>query len=503
MMDHGRPSWASNDEEDDDDRTPLLSPSEPSSQVPAWIARRLYVSHFLSTWNSRVFEFGAVLYLAQIFPGTLLLMSVYALTRGLAAILFAPVVGQYVDTGNRLQVVRVSIVSQRLVVAASCGIFYGLAVGLPLGHGGDTGMLVLLCFLACIEKLASIMNMVAVEKDWVSILNLTRSQEPPFMTFQVVVVAAKNHPALMTMNAQMRRIDLFCNLFGPLSIAMVDGFSTKVSILVNLAMNVASVVVEYFAIARVYNEVPQLREPKGGQHPGPVDMHTGRIGLWRLIQGLSSKTAEDFRVYFRHRAFLASFAGALLYFTVLSFASQMVTYLLSVGYSAAQVGLARTLSVAFEVLSTWVAPWLMGRVGPVRAGLWLSSWQLTTLVAGATLFWMFNDRPVVSASSLMAGTILSRLGLRGFDLCVQIIVQEEVEAEMRGAFSSVEAAWQNAFELLSFASTIVFSRPEQFKWPSLISVAAVASAWAAYTVFVYIRRGHLLHALRRPAWGPW
>lgn len=78
-------------------------------RVPASIARRLYISHFLSTWNSRVFEFGAVLYLATIFPGTLMPMSVYALVRGLAAILFAPAVGFYIDTGNRLQVVRVSI----------------------------------------------------------------------------------------------------------------------------------------------------------------------------------------------------------------------------------------------------------------------------------------------------------------------------------------------------------------------------------------------------------
>ncbi|KAJ3979583.1 hypothetical protein F5890DRAFT_908922 [Lentinula detonsa] len=38
----------------------------------------LYISHFLSTWNSRVFEFGAVLYLATIYPGTLLPMSIYA-----------------------------------------------------------------------------------------------------------------------------------------------------------------------------------------------------------------------------------------------------------------------------------------------------------------------------------------------------------------------------------------------------------------------------------------
>lgn len=72
-------------------------------------ARRLYVSHFLSTWNSRVFEFGSVLYLATIFPGTLLPMSVYAVARAASAILLSSMVGQYIDTGNRLRVVRLSI----------------------------------------------------------------------------------------------------------------------------------------------------------------------------------------------------------------------------------------------------------------------------------------------------------------------------------------------------------------------------------------------------------
>jgi hypothetical protein len=78
-------------------------------QVSARIIKRLYTSHFLSTWNTRVFEFGAVLYLASVFPGTLLPMSVYALTRGASAILFSSAAGQYIDTGNRLQVVRASI----------------------------------------------------------------------------------------------------------------------------------------------------------------------------------------------------------------------------------------------------------------------------------------------------------------------------------------------------------------------------------------------------------
>src|SRR5271170_7034858 len=69
----------------------------------------LYTSHFLSTWNTRGFEFGAVLFLATIYPGTLLPMSVYALVRAASAIMLSPVVGRYIDSGDRLQVIRVSI----------------------------------------------------------------------------------------------------------------------------------------------------------------------------------------------------------------------------------------------------------------------------------------------------------------------------------------------------------------------------------------------------------
>ena len=66
----------------------------------------------------------------------------------------------------------------------------------------------------------------------------------------------------------------------------------------------------------------------------------------------------------------------------------------------------------------------------------------------------------------------------------------------RGAFSSVEAAWQNAFEICSYISTIIFSRPEQFRWPGLLSVIAVYTASVLYAAFVRKRRGHLLHMSR-------
>lgn len=78
-------------------------------RIPPSVTRRLYISHFLSTWNARSFEFGAVLFLAAIFPGTLLQLSIYAIIRSASAIVLAPLVGHIIDTCDRLQTVRMSI----------------------------------------------------------------------------------------------------------------------------------------------------------------------------------------------------------------------------------------------------------------------------------------------------------------------------------------------------------------------------------------------------------
>lgn len=44
----------------------------------------------------------------------------------------------------------------------------GTSYVIYMGPGGYQGMMALLAFFACLEKLCSLMNLVAVEKDWVS-----------------------------------------------------------------------------------------------------------------------------------------------------------------------------------------------------------------------------------------------------------------------------------------------------------------------------------------------
>jgi iron-regulated transporter 1 len=441
------------------------------------IRQKLYVSHFLSTWNFRGFEFGAILFLATIYPGTLLPMSIYALVRAASAVILAPAIGRYIDNGERLKVIRSSIVWQRVAVVISCALFWVMLA--KKGSLPTWSMTILLgasILLACIEKLCSIMNTVSVERDW------------------VVVIADDNESTLRQMNSQMRRIDLFCKLVSPLVIALLDGFSTEVAILVTFAMNNTSMVVEYALIARVYKAFPSLahgRAPPSAEIDETSNTHR-TPSLTRSAARQMMSLVENLRVYTSQDAFLASMSLSILYLTVLSFAGQMVTYLLAVGYTSTIVSLIRMLSTSCEMSATWLAPWIMSKIGPVRTGIWFLSFQMICLGIAVLIFWT-EQVPIWAASGLVGGIVFSRIGLWGFDLSAQVIIQGEVEPQHRGAFSTTEAALQNLFELCAYASTIIFSRPSDFKYPAMMSIFALYIAGALYAKFVRDRRGHLFH----------
>lgn len=159
--------------------------------------------------------------------------------------------------------------------------------------------------------------------------------------------------------------------------------------------------------------------------PG-ADSHT--VQSWLKSMKSNLLPIESLPFYFHQPAFLPSFSLSLLYLTVLSFSGQMITYLLSVGYTSLHVGIARTVSTIFELSATWIAPRVMRRIGPVRGGIWSLSWQMIWL-AGATA-WFFSDFHGAGTNSILAGTglavgvALSRVGLWGYDLCAQTIVQD-------------------------------------------------------------------------------
>lgn len=226
----------------------------------------------------------------------------------------------------------------------------------------------------------------------------------------------------------MRRIDLLCKLLGPLAVSLIATVSTPFAILVTLAMNVVSIGFEYFCIANVYRTVTTLqRRTPDAERSGQSSPHTVASRAKSFLTAIVP--VSTFAEYFKHRAFLASFSLSLLYLTVLSFSGQFITFLMSIGFKPFHVGIARTGSTAIELSATWAAPRLMGYMGPIRGGIWSLSWQVICLSAGLSCFfrdglYAGTNHQISSVVGLIVCIALSRLGLWGYDLCAQTIVQE-------------------------------------------------------------------------------
>ena len=57
----------------------------------------------------------------------------------------------------------------------------------------------------------------------------------------------------------------------------------------------------------------------------------------------------------------------------------------------------------------------------------------------------------------------------------------------------MEASIQNTFELGSYAMTVMFAKPAEFKYPVVVSAVAVSLAAGLFAGFVRRRRGHIVH----------
>ncbi|KAK9462244.1 Ferroporti-1 [Lipomyces oligophaga] len=468
------------------------------------ILRRICVSHSFSAWNDRVFQFSAVLILAIVYPGTLLPASVYALSRSVVAIVFAPKMGEKIEKIDRLVVVRRSIVFQRIAVVLSAVVFL-LMIQFRIGQPTEPMVykvlsLFALSVFACIEKLAAVVNTVSIERDW------------------VVVIADSDTEGLRHLNSIMRRIDLFCKLAGPLAISFIVASSVEIAAWVILGSNALSVFVEYFTVARVYYVVPALasrRAPdcqgNSAEFPLSADDSSEHVDSVQSAMPVKVDQQSALSRYIHHDLFFPSFALALLYFNILSFGGQLVTYLIATGYSASMVGVLRSIAAVFELAATWFAPISLNRIGPVRSSLRFVSFEAVCIIIASVAIYLTPVSTPDEANSgkflhffsskstfvALVAVIFSRVGLWGFDLSVQSLIQEEVEADFRTSFSSIESSFQNGFELLLFGSTIFFATPAVFWIPCMLTMAFIILAVLCTAIYTRKVRKHLIHL---PQW---
>ncbi|GAA6061409.1 hypothetical protein JCM10212_004467 [Sporobolomyces blumeae] len=456
----------------------------------------LLLQHSSSTWGQRCFEFAAYLFLIYLYPRTTLEPSIFGFFTTGAAIVFSGTVGSFVDRFARLRFVRSTIVVQKATVALAYVLFLVCFLRIEPGVGARNplldGLFALITILSALLNLATIGISVAVERDWVT------------------CIAAGDGVLLTKLNTYLRRIDLLSKLVAPLFVSLLTTAASYVfaaAFLLGFAL--VSVCFEFIWIEMVYRRLPVLAESDRSDPPItesaeaatrtslPFGERTALVAR-RLNLRIVSE-AKDWVTFVRAPVFFSCLSISLLYLTVLSFDGSMLAYLKAHDYSDAFVAGMRGVGVVTGLIGTVVMPVLENRIGLVRAGSWSVWFEAVTLVPALLAFFVgaphTGSRGLPYNSALLfTGMALSRIGLWSFDLCQLKELQQALDNHPRkNTIMALQFSLQNMLDLIKYVVTIIFSRPNEFKWAVLFSYVAVVLGALAYLVYVRNERGHLVH----------
>ena len=136
---------------------------------------KIYFSRGLSAWGDRLWSFGAGIFMVELAPENLRLVSIYGLVLSVSVIIFGAFIGDWIDKSKRLTAAKLFLAVQNLATAFSC-----ILLGLYFGRIGDTYwpswlpdvIPIITIFLADIAQVASVGSKIVVEKDWIVVISM-------------------------------------------------------------------------------------------------------------------------------------------------------------------------------------------------------------------------------------------------------------------------------------------------------------------------------------------
>ncbi|KAJ9080479.1 hypothetical protein DSO57_1024515 [Entomophthora muscae] len=174
----------------------------------------------------------------------------------------------------------------------------------------------------------------------------------------------------------------------------------------------------------------------------------------------------------------------------------MIAYFKAVGFSDKQVALVSGACTFTGIVGTFISPHLVRRIGLRWAGNAFLSQEVFYLALVVIAIHLVPVHSVAFYLALLAGTILARAGLCGFDLVQTQMIQEGVGFEQLGIYVGFQFGLQNAFELGQYGLTTIWSDPDDFKYPATMSLLIVGMSLAIFFSHGYLKpnpiNSHLL-----------
>lgn len=450
-------------------------PSEKQSRVRAY----LYVSHFLSAWGDRMWQFAIPILFMEIFVDTLLPSATFSLVMYTACIFTIPSVGRYLDRTNRWTVMKYSIVLENLMIVIST-VVLGLILLVTNADGIHkpawtlelVGLFGVTLVCGGIGQVLNDAQTLAIEKDW------------------VVVLAANDSSDLASLNTTMRRIDLSCKILAPMAFGVIMDFAGNdptTRAMIGAATvgiwNLISTPLEYVMTKDIYDLNPELglKDTSNDQDEeenanAATQQHTG-------ILATLHEYVRMWRSYAKHPVFLLSFSFCALYMTILDGGALNTAYLKWRGIPDSILGSSRGAGAVFGLIGTFVFPTMSKWIGRVERVAVVSVWLFWLSLVPVAAAFVFTGESQISDYAMLGCMVVSRLWLWSADLAETQVMQEWIQPSRRGAINSMQTATYQFFYIVIQFMGIVFHDPRQFEtlvWYSLATVLGSAIGFSVW-----------------------
>eukprot|EP00897_Mesotaenium_endlicherianum_P010504 jgi/Mesen1/9482/ME000063S08934 len=370
----------------------------------------LYWSYMLVCYVEHLWRFAwpAVLCLLN---HSLLPVAVASFVGQLLIFTAGPWVGELMDNAPRVSAFNTLAVAQAVAMAVSAGVtIFALHTEATLGVTANALVFqpwfLVLVLAGGVERITGLASGVAFERDW------------------VVQLAGPNRPiALANANAILRRVDLFCEIAGPLSFGwLLSNYNSLFCVNTAVVIMAISLPVLLGLVAltdRLSKGVlqrPRYTAAKLAQDALEESNNpSGSSGFGAFLRG--------WKQFLKQPVLPASIAYVLLFFnTVLAPGSLMTSFLTTRGLDVSLVGGFRGACAAMGFLATFVSAPLIARVGVLKAGAVALTFQSVMLAASVLLYFLTPDT--------------SQLAL----LCFLVLVVSRLDVSLVGGFRGACAA---------------------------------------------------------------
>ncbi len=417
----------------------------------------LLVSHALSSFSDRLWDFAFPVICALVNPhNALFLAALYSLSGQSATFLLSARLGAVLDAAHvSLGFVTVALLLQNASTVALSAALMLLSSGAAQYQWSDWLLAAIVVLFSVVSSLSSAAAKISVTLEWAPALQ--RPIEAECVSF----------------NAHLRQAYLLTKIGAPLLAGAVisSSRSATLALAIVCGWNVCSCVVEIALLECVYSDTIK-------------ELHSGapKAAQQQPQQPQCTSMSVIMAIYVQHPMALCSLAYCFLHCTILCPGSLLHVHLMTrYGVREGALALFQAACSLLGVAGTFMVTHVTQRLPQPAAAHAFLLFQVAVLWLGCAALWLCGWSTV-----FLALVALSRVGLWGFDVAHVSLMQSGLrDTAQRGMLNAFQYGLCDAFSVAIALPALLWSESGDFFILMGISLACVTSALLSFRAWLF------------------